>query len=135
MGKGKNRRIVSGGRNAGKSVYQQICTLEEGIKSALENWILYGFYPGNFTYYMITKQYYEASLIIHDLLKPHFVDHMHSIEEYMRCLPKDARSRHWPGTENLPLSEKAELARIAEMINPQLHKILIKPLNRTRDKL
>ena len=134
MGKGKTH-IVSGGRNTGKSVYQQISILEENAKMSLENWILYGVYPGNFVYYMITNEYYKASLVIHNLLKPHFVDHMHSIENYMRCLPKDARSKHWSGTENLPLSEKAELARIAETVNPQLHKILMKPLNRTRDGL
>ena len=126
--------ILSGGRNKGKSLHR-LMVMEEGIQSALDNWILYGMHPGNFTWYLITKQYEEAADIIHELLEPHFVKHMKGVNEAMRLLPKDARCKGWPGTQNLPKEDLYELANLAKLTCPALHQILLKPLDRIRDEL
>lgn len=67
---------------------------------AIDNWYLHGLDPGGFAMSLLMEEHQEAYERAHELLKPHFYDHV----AYIASLPKEGRGenvKHFKGGINL----------------------------------
>jgi hypothetical protein len=57
---------------------------------ALQLWVSHGLYPGSCCYLLLTGKYEEAFLHAHELIKPHWADHI----KYVESLPAECRGEN-----------------------------------------
>lgn len=64
--------------------------LDDNVVSAIKNWYLKGIHPGEFAMSLLRGNRQEALERAHELLKPHFEDHV----KYVESLPIEGRGEN-----------------------------------------